>query len=129
MSQNSISTKTVKIEQTTSEDIWIGPGVRQGCVSSPLLFNLYSVFVFRETFDDVRGGIKINAATINNIKSADDTVLITNNVQELQNIINSVVRHREMCGFNLNVFKTTIPVFSKTPTNVHLYLPVLRNKK
>lgn len=113
-------TATVEIERTTSEDLRIRRGVRQGCVLSPLLFNLYSESIFREALHEAQGGIKINGTIINNIRYADDTVLIADNEQELQNIINSVVRHSEMFGLYLNISKTKILVFSKTPRNVHL---------
>jgi hypothetical protein len=114
-------TATIEIEHTTSEDIQIRRGVRQGCVLSPLLFNLYSESIFREALDEVQGGIKINGISIDNIRYADDTVLIASNAQELQNIINAVVHHSEMFGLHLNVSKTKTLVFSKTPINVQVY--------
>lgn len=115
-------TATVEIEQTTSEDIKIRRGVRQGCVLSPLIFNLYSEHIFREALEDAPGGININGTMINNIRYADDTVLIASSAQELQNIINSVVSHSETFGLHLNVSKTKIVVFSKTPISVHLHV-------
>jgi len=111
-------TAVVEMEQSTSEDMQIRRGVRQGFVLSPLLFNLYSETICREALDGVQGGIKINGTPINNIRYADD--IIVNVVQELQSIIDSVVYYSEMCGLHLNVSKTKLLVFSKTLINAHL---------
>lgn len=113
-------TAVVEMKQSTSEDIQIRRGVRQGCVLSPLLFNLYSETIFREALDRIQGGIKFNGIPINNIRYADDTVIIANDIQELQSIIDSVVHYSEMFGLHLNVSKTKLLVFSKTPINAHL---------
>ena len=69
-------TANVPIDGQESEDIAICRGVRQGCVLSPLLFNIYADETFKEATEDVDLGIKINGTYINNISYADDTVLI-----------------------------------------------------
>ena len=44
----------VRLEQRLSEPFEIKRGVRQGCVLSPTLFNLYTEYSFRES-DELRG--------------------------------------------------------------------------
>jgi len=71
-------TAQMRLNNELSDDIEIRRGVRQGCVLSPLLFNLYSEGVFREALEDVEIGIKVNGVWVNNIRYADDTTsLIT----------------------------------------------------
>ena len=55
----------------------IGKGVRQGCILSPCLFNLYAEYVMRNAgLDEARAGIKIARRNINNIRYADDITLM-----------------------------------------------------
>ena len=52
----------------------IGKGVRQGCILSPCIFNLYAEYVMRNArLDEAQAGIKIARRNINNLRYADDT--------------------------------------------------------
>ena len=63
----------MQLEQDISGEIMIKRVVRQGCVLSPCLFNLYTEMIFRH-IEDVEGVI-VGDASINNLRFADDTVL------------------------------------------------------
>lgn len=115
-------TSKVKVEQENTDDILIKKGVRQGCVLSPLLFNLYSEAIFKEALEEDVGGIKINGTTINNIRYADDTLIMANNLIELQHMMDNVVQHSERFGLQLNVSKTKVIVFAKTHVAANLYI-------
>ncbi|XP_071580242.1 uncharacterized protein [Temnothorax nylanderi] len=115
-------TAEVRLESATSETTLIKKGVRQGCVLSLLLFNIYSEAIFKEALGGVTGGIRINGRTINNIKYADDTVVLAENMQDLQNMIDRIVRHSESFGLFMNTTKTKTMVFSKTHVHAHLII-------
>ena len=64
-------------------------------------------------------GIKVGGYYMNNIIYADDTVLIADNENELQEMLDTVVRESEKKGLYLNKKKTEVMVISKkncTPT-------------
>ena len=66
----------IKIQSQLSPFTPIQRGVRQGCVLSPYLFDIYTEFIFRESED--LEGVSINGKNINNLRYADDTVLLAN---------------------------------------------------
>ena len=67
---------TVRTGQGTKDWLQIGKGVRQGCILSPCLFNLYAEYIMRNTrLGEAHVGIKIAGRDINNLRYADDTTL------------------------------------------------------
>ena len=77
-------------EDGLSPEIHIKRGVRQGCVLSPCLFNLYTENIFGAI--NTNKDIKIDGTTINNLRYADDTVLLAETEEDLQEIFNEVNR-------------------------------------
>ena len=67
---------TVRTGHGTMDWFHIRKGVRQGCMLSPCLFNLYAEYIMQNArLDEAQAGIKIARRTINNLRSADDTTL------------------------------------------------------
>ena len=67
---------TVRTEHGICSMFQIGKGVRQGCILSPCLFNLYAEYITRYSgLDEAQAGIKITRRNINNLRYADDTTL------------------------------------------------------
>ena len=69
-------------ETTVRKTAWfqIRKGVRQGCILSPCLFNLYAEYIMRNAeLDEAQAGIKIAGRNINNLRYSDDTTLTEKN--------------------------------------------------
>lgn len=106
-------TAQIKLGNNMSNTIQVRRRVRQGCVLSPLLFNLYSEAVFQEASKDVEMGIRVNGVWINNVRYADDTVLIADNIHDLQQLVNVVGEQSESMGLNINTKKTKFMIISR----------------
>uniref|UniRef100_A0A8D8LPD3 Craniofacial development protein 2 n=1 Tax=Cacopsylla melanoneura TaxID=428564 RepID=A0A8D8LPD3_9HEMI len=112
----------IKVESDLSSGVVIKRGVRQGCILSPLLFNMYSETIFKEALKDINSGIKINNYTINNLRYADDTVLLATNIDDLNNMVNKLSEISKEYGLNINISKTKLMINSKTVNNAQLQI-------
>ena len=69
----------------------IGKGVRQGCICSPRLFNLYAEYIMRNAgLEEALAGIKIANGNINNLRYTDDTTLMAESKEELKSLLMKV---------------------------------------
>ena len=80
---------SVRVGNAETETIPIKKSVRQGCVASPNLFNLYQEMIMRATTN--MAGIKVGGINISNIRYADDTALIATSQVNLQRLVDRVV--------------------------------------
>ena len=75
--------ETVRTGHGTTDWFQTGKGVRQGCILSPCLCNLYAEYIMRNVgLDGVQAGIKISGRNINNLRYADDTTLMAEREEE-----------------------------------------------
>ena len=72
---------------------------------SPHLFNVYAEQVIREALEHHPAGVQIGGRKINNLRYADDVVLLATSMQELQNLTDKVKDASEAAGLFLNVNK------------------------
>ena len=99
---------TVRTEHGTAVWFQIGKGVYQGYILSPCLFNLYAEYIVRNSgLDEAQAGIKIVGRNINNLRHADDTILMAES-KELKGFLMKVKEESEKIGLKLNIQKTKI---------------------
>ena len=97
---------TVRTAHGTTDWFQIGKGVRQGCILSPCLFNLYAEYNMRNAgLDEAQAGIKIAGRNINNLRYADDTILMAES-KELKSLLMKVKEESEKVGLKLNILMT-----------------------
>ena len=93
----------------TTEWFQIGKGVRQGCILSPCLFNLYAEHIMRNAgLEEAQTGIKISRRNLNNLRYADDTTLMAESEEKLKSLLMKVKEKSEKVGIKLNIQKTKI---------------------
>ena len=82
----------VRTGHGTTDWFQIGKGVRQGCILSPCLFNLYVEYIMKNTgLDEAQAGIKIAGRNINNLRYADDTTLMAESEEELKSLLMKII--------------------------------------
>jgi len=82
---------TVRTGHETTDWFQIGKGLRQSCILSPSLFNLYAEYIMRNAgLEEAQTGIKIAGRNINNLKYADDSTLMIKSEEELKSLLMKV---------------------------------------
>ena len=83
MTEDAGQEATVRTGYGKTDWFQIGKGVRQGCILSPCLFNLYAEYImWNAGLDEAQAGIKIARRNINNLRYADDTTLMAESKEE-----------------------------------------------
>ena len=91
----------------TTDWFQIGKGVRQDCILSSCLFNLYAEYVMQNAgLDEAQAGIKIAGRKINNLRYTGDMTLMAESEKELKSLL--MKEESEKVGLKLNIQKTKI---------------------
>ena len=79
---------TVRTGHRITNWFQIGKEIRQGCILSPCLFNLYAEYIMQNAgLDEAQTAIKIAGRNINNLRYADDTTLMAESKEELKSLL------------------------------------------
>ena len=74
---------------------------------TPCLFNFYAEYIMRNAgLEETQAGIKIAERNINNLRYADDTILMAESEEELKSLLMKVKEESEKTGLKLNIQKT-----------------------
>ena len=88
----------------TTNWFYIGKRVRQGCILSPCLFNLYAENIIGNArLDESQAGIKIAVRNINNLRYTDATTLMAESEEELKSLSLRMKEESEKAGLQLNI--------------------------
>ena len=96
----------VRTGHGTTDWFQIGKGVRQGCILSPCLFNLYAEYITQNSrLDEAQDGIKTAGRIINNLRYRDDTTLMAESEEELKSLLMKVKEKSEKAGLKFSIQK------------------------
>ena len=117
----------VRVDGETSEWFEVGKGVRQGCILSPCLFNIYAENIMKNFRDDTQryddpsdpehdtyNILNIGGKSLPELRYADDTVLLSSTPEGLEKMIKSVKHHCEKQNLFLKAKNTKIMKTDKT---------------
>ena len=80
----------VRTEHGTTDWFQIGKGVRQGCILSPCLFNLYAEHIRNTGLEEAQAVIKISGRNVNNLRYADDITIMAESEEQLKSLLMKV---------------------------------------
>ena len=87
---------TVITGHGTTDWFQIGKEVPQICILSPCLFNLYVEYIIRNSgLKEAQAGIKMARRNTNNLRYADDTILMAESEEELTSLLMKVKEESE----------------------------------
>ena len=112
-------TCSIKIDENKTQTFSYSRGVHQGCILSPLFFNLYLnnlPHLFENTLSDTF--VLPNGKTINSLLYIDDLVILSRSKTGLQNCFNALSLYCDKWKLKINPKKTKIMIFQKCPKNL-----------
>ena len=100
---------TVNTGHGATDWFQLGKGVRQGCILSPCLFNLYAQYIIRNSrLDEAQAGIKIARRNIDKLRYSHNTNQMAESKEELNSLLMKVKEESEKSGLKLSIQKTKI---------------------
>ena len=103
----------VKIDTDCSNAFKSKRGVRQGCILSPVLFNIYGEDIIRKTMETWERGFAVGGKRIANLPYADDTVLLATSGTEMKELLHKLETESETMGLSINMSKTKFMIVDR----------------
>ena len=100
---------TVRTKHGTTNWFKIGKGIREGCILSPCLSNLFAEYIMENAgLEEAQTGMKIAGKNINNLRYANDTTLMAEREEELKSLLMKMKKESEKPGLKFSIQKTKI---------------------
>ncbi|KAI8433243.1 hypothetical protein MSG28_015319 [Choristoneura fumiferana] len=110
-------TASVRADDVLSSHLHPSAGVRQGCIISPLLFNVYTELIMRITLEEWTDGISIGGLKISNLRYADDTTLFATSPRHMEELLRKMERVSLDFGLKINRCKTKMMIVDRMNNN------------
>lgn len=110
-------TASVRADDVMSSHFHPSAGVRQGCIISPLLFNIYTELIMRIALEDWTDGIAIGGLKISNLRYADDTTLFATSSRHMEELLSKMESVSLGFGLRINRSKTKVMIVDRINNN------------
>ena len=104
----------VKINQSCTDCFKTNQGVRQGCILSPLLFNIFLAQLAKDLNNLDNNNLLIGDIGINSIFWADDIILLAKDEKKLEELIDATTDFSNLNKLSINIKKTKCLIFNKS---------------
>src|SRR5664279_1800877 len=104
-------------------------GVLQGCVLSPLLFNIFLELIIAMALDNTESGAEIGGELLTDLRFADDIAMPSNSVEGLQGAVKRVEEVSKDMGMRINVTKAEVQYLGKGKKECHIQIDGQRLKQ
>ena len=102
------ATSTVLVNGNIGEWFRTTVGVRQGCLLSPTLFNIYLERIMSDALEDHEGSVSVGGRTITNLRFADDIDGLAGDEEEMESLVNRLNQASLRYGMEINAEKTKL---------------------
>jgi exonuclease III len=104
------ASSAVKLNSCIGDFFKMSIGVRQGCILSPTLFNIFLEKIMQETLDDHQTSISIGGRPLCNLRFADDIDLLAGSNEELQELSDKLVERAGSYGMEISTEKSKVMI-------------------
>ena len=89
-------------------------GVRQGCILSPLLFNVY-IYDLPYSFENILSGpfVLLTGTKLSSLLYADNLIILSRSKAGLQNCLNALAQYCRSWMLNINPKNTKVMIFQR----------------
>ena len=110
-------TAAMRVDGIDSDIFKTEAGVRQGCILSPLLFNIYTEYIMRLVLEDWNKGVSIGGQKICNLRYADDTTLLATTREDMEHLLRCLEYNSLNFGLAINRDKTKMMIVNRSENN------------
>ncbi|KAG6443175.1 uncharacterized protein LOC119190856 [Manduca sexta] len=104
----------VKVNDVISTPFKPKNRIRQGCIVSPILFNIYREYMMRKALEVWKGGVSIGGVKTSKLKYGDDTTLFATSEKELADLFYKVERECKLVGITIKKSKGKVMIIDRT---------------
>jgi Reverse transcriptase (RNA-dependent DNA polymerase) len=97
-------------------------GLLQGCMLSPILFNIFLEVIIASALGAMNEGAVMNGRIINNLRFADDIAVLAESQEDLRVMVTKIVEESGRMGMKINTGKTEVQHIGREKAKVSIHI-------